>query len=79
MHRAERIDGGHQAGVEADQFERRIIGIRTVDRGKGVAHVVEAHHGVVALVEADAADTAAAVVPKDEHAMVSGEIVFAEL
>ena len=76
--RAEGVDGGHQAGVKADQFEGRIFGVRAVDRGKGVAHFVEAHHVLAALVEADAADAAAAVVPEDEDFVVGGVIIFAE-
>ena len=76
--RAEGIDGGHQAGVEADEFEGRVFGIRAIDRIKGGADFVEAHDVVGAFVEADAARAAAAVVPEDEDAVVGGEVFLAE-
>ena len=78
MQRGKAVHRRHQAGIETDDLKGRNVGIRAVDRIESVMDLIEAHHVAGALVVANAADTAAAVVPENEDTVVGGEVVPAE-
>ena len=77
LDRRRRLVARHEAGVETDHLERRRIGCAAVDVRESRLNVVEAQHIARALVGADADGAAAAVIPKDEDAMIGGKMLLA--
>ena len=73
------VDGRHEAGVEADEIEGRLLRVG-VHHAEGRGELAQGQRVVaVGLVEGGAGHGAAAVVPEEHHLMLGGKMRLAEI